>query len=124
MQEREIKFRFFCPPAKGFVESYNYKGAVDELFNNEDPTLVPSQYTGEKDDFGKEIWEGDIVEFKKINFDKTFKSVIKYERAAFLAQVVEPVGTLSFVYLHTLPLYASETRVIGNKYENPELLHA
>lgn len=123
---REIKFRFFCRPAKAFIESYNYNGAVDDLFNNEDPTLTASQYTGEKDSFEKEIWEGDIIEFKKItnsgHNEKTFRAEIKYEKGSFLAKVINPTGTLSFVYLHTLTLYTSETRVIGNKFENPDLL--
>lgn len=121
MKEREIKFRFFCPAANCFVKKYNYNGAVDELFD-EDPTLIPSQYTGEKDSHGKEIWEDDIIQFKRINFNKPFKAIIKYKNGSFFAEVFEPAGTISFLYLHVLKTYSIEYIVIGNKYQNLETI--
>jgi hypothetical protein len=117
MQKRQIKFRFFCPPAKAFVESYNYKGAVDELFN-EDPHLIASQYTGEEDSNGNEIWEGDKIKFKKINHPQEFEAVIEYEQGAFLAKITNPVSTLSPVYLHELPVYGEDIIVTGNIFDD------
>lgn len=58
---RPFKFRFWCPAAKTFVQDYNYNGSVDELF--EDNILIAQQYIGIKDKDGKEIYEGDIVEY-------------------------------------------------------------
>lgn len=117
MNNRIVKFRFFCPPANGFVENYNYNGAVDELFNGEDPTLVHSQYTGEKDDDGNEIWEGDTIQFKKIGFPQVFNAAIEYDSGAFLARITDPSSTLSMVYLHELPTYAEEIKVTGNIFK-------
>ena len=50
------KFRFWNPPGKAFVEQYRYNGLVDELFDQDD-MLLPSQYTGMKDNHQKEIWD-------------------------------------------------------------------
>ena len=38
---RTIKFRFWNPPGKAFVQQYKYKGLVDELFE-QDSILIPS----------------------------------------------------------------------------------
>jgi len=119
VKRRPIKFRFFCPPDKGFVEAYRYNGVVDELFH-EDPTLVPSQYTGLKDDYGNEIWEGDIVEFKRKDRDMTFLAEIDFVEGAFLAKIIKSEGTLSFFWLSHLNDY-TDIKVMGNKFENPEL---
>jgi len=63
---RTIKFRFWSPQGESFVEQYKYNGFVDELFDEREwSILVPSQYTGMKDNFGNEIWEGHIFELKK-----------------------------------------------------------
>ena len=122
MTSRIIKFRFFSPPGNSFIENYNYKGAVDDLFN-EDPHLIASQYTGEKDCNGNEIWEGDKIKFKKINYPQEFEAVIEYEQGAFLARVTNPTSTLSFVYLHELPVYCEDIIVIGNIYDNSYTLN-
>lgn len=120
MKRRPIKFRFFCPPAKGFVEAYRYNGLVDELFH-EDPTLVPSQYTGLKDDYGNEIWEGDIVQFKRKDRDMVFNAEIDFVEGGFMAKIIKHEGTLSFFWLAHITEY-KDIKVIGNKFENPELL--
>ena len=66
------------------------------------------QYTGLKDKNGKEIYEGDIVE--NVSF---YPSVVKYDddHARFTAEGA------SFHHYRS-----HEWEVIGNIYENPELL--
>lgn len=120
-KKRPIKFRFFCPAANSFIENYNYNGAVDELFD-EDPVLIPSQYTGETDNYGNKIWEGDIIQFKRKGFNDYTKAVIEYQEGAFLANVKKKEGgTLSWFWL--FHLYEQEDiKVIGNQFENPDLL--
>lgn len=117
MNSRVIKFRFFCPAANGFVENYNYNGAVDQLFNGEDTTLIHSQYTGEKDDDGNEIWEGDTIQFKKASFPQVFNATIEYASGSFFARVTNPSSTLSMIYLHELQVYAEEIKVSGNIFK-------
>ena len=64
MKKRTIKFRFWCPAGKAFVHDYRYDGLVDELFDGSDyDTLLPQQFTGLIDKNGKEIYEGDLINF-------------------------------------------------------------
>lgn len=63
-KKRTIKFRFWCPAGKAFIQDYKYNGLVDELFDEKDfDTLVPQQFTGLIDKNGKEIYEGDLINF-------------------------------------------------------------
>jgi uncharacterized phage protein (TIGR01671 family) len=66
------------------------------------------QYTGLKDKNGKEIYEGDIVKTRKGGH----KIIVEFIRGKF-----EPFDD-SGEYGH----FAEECEVIGNIYENPELL--
>ena len=125
---RTIKFRFWNPPGKAFVEQYKYSGYVDELFE-QDSMLIPSQYTDMKDCNGKEIWEGDIIEFERPLTSKDFKkftAIISYANAAYLvmAKTSDVEGTLAHIWLHDLSkeIYNWKIKVIGNKFENPELI--
>ena len=74
------------------------------------------QYTGLKDMREKEIYEGDIVKLRANHGI----GVIKYsdEWGAFVVEYVKPrpLGVLGMNY------YKEDIEVIGNIYENPELL--
>ena len=125
---RTIKFRFWNPPGKAFVQQYKYKGLVDELFE-QDSMLIPSQYTEMKDCNGKEIWEGDIIEFERPltnKHSKKYTAIISYADAAYLvmAKEMSTEGTLAYMWLHDLSkeIYNWKIKVIGNKFANPELI--
>jgi uncharacterized phage protein (TIGR01671 family) len=130
MTRRIIKFRFWCEAAKGFVQDYNYNGAVDDLFNDEDPLLFPTQYTGCNDYQKKEIWEGDVIEFEKtfvgeVETPRILKAVIEYREARYIARIINSEFTLTVIDLdafYNSYKFTNILRVIGNRFENPELL--
>jgi|688.fasta_scaffold1118751_2 hypothetical protein len=116
--KRPIKFRFWCKPAKSFVQNYNFNGAVDDLFNEEDQTLEASEFTGVNDLSGKEIYEGDILEitFKRW-FNKKYTGTVEYKDGAFYCKLSNPEGTLSVFWLHQTKFYDCDLNIIGNKFE-------
>lgn len=67
------------------------------------------QYTGLKDKNGKEIYEGDIIDF----FGEKYPVI--YRAGGFWAEY-------SRTQKDHLFLYANDSEVIGNIHENPELL--
>jgi len=99
---------------------------------NEENNIILMQYTGLKDKNGKEIYEGDIVEFNYVrgfdaeesheeDFDNTrvkrFKKQVKFCSGEFTPReegYYPDDGFYGYRYW--------DFEVIGNIYENPELL--
>ena len=125
---RTIKFRFWSPQGKSFVEQYNYNGPVDELFDQREwSILIPSQYTGMKDCEENEIWEGDILEYERPLTNKDsqkYTAVVSYADAAYLIKTKDIEGTLTYGLLHDLSdaIYTWKVKVTGNKFQNQELI--
>ena len=115
---REIKFRCFDNEQKkifgvyGFDEYHVYENSLDDYSKSVHPINVCElmQYTGLKDDLGKEIYEGDVV-----TYDTDIGQEIVYKDCAFTFKNTEmPLGRFR----------QQAMIVIGNIYENPELLEA
>jgi uncharacterized phage protein (TIGR01671 family) len=111
---REIKFRIWNFAAKKFDNSkLNWLRIVDGryFYGNADMTGYPillMQYTGLHDKNGKEIYEGDVVGW---NFDGTDRhGIVEWQGNGFW------VSTEGGKYMPNTCI------VIGNIYENPELL--
>ena len=85
----------------------------------EEPHMVLMQCTGLKDKNCKLIYEGDIINIWCCNLTKNQISSVKYceERAAFTFDYLTDCGQI-------VPCTMEKTKieVIGNIYENPELL--
>ena len=73
------------------------------------------QYTGLKDKNNKEIYEGDIL--SNGNNEKPYKVI--FENGSFRAEFEEDFEEYSF---DLIDVVAQGCEVVGNIYENPELL--
>lgn len=109
---REIKFRSWSKD-KGLLYAKlskgDYVGDLIEVFRNGEL----NQFTGLQDKNGKEIYEGDIIQ---------------HDNDALASIIYIAEGNFSGVYIKTPygwvqhRLDVDEFEVIGNIYENPELL--
>ncbi|MCK1999962.1 YopX family protein [[Brevibacterium] frigoritolerans] len=77
------------------------------------------QYTGLKDKNGKRIYEGDILNDQE---DKPLYIEFSEEKAAFcFVDVFDPYGK---EYYTVRDLHYEDLEIVGNIFENPELLIA
>ena len=88
-------------------EDFEYKDITDKL--------EIMQYTGLKDENGKEIYEGDIVEITRPCILE--KGEVKFINGCF---AIKSKDTLLMLYQCEINNF--KLKVIGNIYENPELL--
>lgn len=144
IMNREIKFRVWDNKYKSWMQcGFSYSGVGDFIsrggggfafqtildnetltdniheeipFNGTNPRWIVQQYTGLKDKNGREIYEGDVLKCK--GFDGWFAEVgfyfnmeVKYDTACSGESEIS-----GFLYIPV------EREVIGNIFENPELL--
>lgn len=131
---REIKFRAWDLINKKMYMSYivdnngafcvdiNYTNNCENSDNNR---VIQMQYTGLKDKNGKEIYEGDILKREQAIYE------VKYEYGAFIGEIKNVFQNIGGLYItNLLQVLINLSRgidqiyVIGNTYENPELLNA
>lgn len=119
---REIKFRAW--DGKRMIKIFAHIGKNGRMYTihhwGEEPKYEVMQYTGLKDKNGKQIYEGDVV-LGKFNLDEV-------EDYIYLTLTEEEKKTQSklfhiedIFYPYTNPI-PEDLEIIGNVYENPELL--
>jgi len=127
---RDIKFRVWNNntkryESKGFLtssseldKSYVLRGVMEfeqdeDDYNDDGENIFLEQFTGLKDELGKDIYEGDILDFP-------FEMGIAYVINDGFRFAVKSPGSEAVDYEGESVLKC--TRVIGNIHENPELL--
>lgn len=106
---REIKFRVFDKKNNKWLNDNDIKLKLDwnyDTFWIYHKQISIMQLTWLKDKNWKEIFEGDIVNIAKDNWISNKKLEVKWDKWGFFP----------------LTLYALECEIIGNIYENPNLL--
>lgn len=124
---REIKFRAWDTVGKQWLWITGFETAetsvsdgytLDGLFHDGDYVgkegIILMQYTGLKDRNGREIYEGDIL-----RDDEMGLNVVRWEDGSFWLEMFYEGGQSLMEHLSD---YNEVCEVIGNIYENPELL--
>jgi len=115
---REIKFRAWHKGYPGMAPKMLYdKGSGDCLIwkRNGQPVIV-MQSTGLKDSKGVEIYEGDIVAID--GGAEPIKTAVFFEDGCYCVKMLDK--TCELKYYTDMPF--CELEIIGNLYEQPELL--
>jgi uncharacterized phage protein (TIGR01671 family) len=120
---RDFKFRKW--DGNEMSETFCMGSVLSECIAGDD---IVMQYTGEKDRKGKEIYEYDIINVFDKEEDENFNvymrnCVVKYNDAMFSTQPV--IGSKRgdyYISVGTLEDEELECEVIGNIYENPDLV--
>jgi uncharacterized phage protein (TIGR01671 family) len=124
---RELKFRVWDLQRKYFSSEYDIYCSNGSVSSNGsgivDPNghhFIPQQYTGCKDKNGTPIYEGDILANDLIlPHDNDNIGVVYFAAGTFMIDGDGPF--FDHVYGHSPDILDNHT-VIGNKFENPELL--
>lgn len=123
---REIKFRAWDKENKEMLDiqeldyenSYNGQPMIrttmyNDYFDTEDMILM--QYTGLKDKNGVEIYEEDIIEITRTCILE--RGIVKFINGCFCIKHKE-----TLLMLYQCEINDFKLEVIGNVYDNPELL--
>lgn len=119
-----LKFRAWDEDSQrmnGNVEIYIAKDKTIEVRPKDDKTIV-MQSTGLKDKNGKEIFDGDIVKFSDCDDDVYVTPVVWDKNYACFGVSFSGKYPMSFDYLEEFYTELKDIEVVGNIYENPELL--
>ncbi len=111
----EWKYGFLSIEPKGLVIKEPYKNESSNVWHIDADTV--GQYTGMKDKNGKRIFEGDIIDFSDRS-DSDGYGVVKYDanETEFGIEYDNIYESLGKHY------YPEDIEVVGNIYDNPELL--
>lgn len=125
MNNREIKFRVYNKKAKQWVHGPNYEvnlfgemillgGFMQKISIEDLNECVPLQYTGLNDKNGKEIYEGDIIQFERWPITQPIKGTVIFYETEY--RIHSSTDSMYYNLSNTV-------EVVGNIFDNPELLN-
>ena len=112
MVKRELKIRIYDEKKECWIKDY-IQYIPEEPLLKQGHTI--QEFTGLKDDEGKDIYEGDIVEIVWAN--RKLKTEIKFHYGAFIAEYITPEDEKSFHWLHSVQSYGCPNKIIGNIFQ-------
>ena len=121
---KDIKFRAWDRITQDMTYKIERDGAspydFEDLISDTERFEI-MQFTGLLDKKGNEIFEGDIVSLwhEEMFFQGTVKGSVEWDNCSGCFQIMFDSSSMPFV---GLDLDYCECEVIGNIYENPELL--
>lgn len=123
---KTIKFRAWDKRSKQLLPIHviDFESNKINIYGRENSieSVKLMQYTGLKDKNGTDIFEGDILEVEK-NEDGTYKGTINgktfFDRFQGYSSKIKVEGMHD---IDTLRYWNNRVRIIGNIYEDPELL--
>lgn len=129
---REIKFSCMWSDGEKWIDNRyslvemengdHWNDMSDQPFMEQYKLKHKRQYTGQKDKNGKEIYEGDIVANAEID-GSYHKCIVRYSER--LAKFIFSPACEEWDFDRCVvgsPFHRKEYEVIGNIYENPELI--
>lgn len=125
---REIKFRGQTWDGEWVYGSFVDAGSDTFIWKQQPIRVNPEtvgQYTGLKDKNGREIYEGDIVEVKDRRYELHGIGIVEWDKENGLWMIYFPDTQGATMLRDWLPKEYEASlsiKVIGNVYENPELL--
>ena len=129
--QREIKFRVWDHEEECFNEDSSFwiyqSGEVDHDYKDRDREITVQQYTGLKDKKKREIYEGDILKISNDGkfvpdlIDETWKEGEEFVVKIVRSKMGEYYGKNTKTSWYSLLDYEN-WEIIGNIFENPELL--
>lgn len=124
---RIIKFRAWNKETRIMIDLYKITPlALSDTFNGDGlflpfrDKLVLMQFTGLYDRHGKEIYEGDILQWDNGYDHCAYRSVVEFEDGKFISKR-ERIGIKEEIKEYSESGTAYDFIVVGNIYENPEL---
>ena len=121
-QMRTIKFRFWQPSTRTMQKWEDYQQyGIFEMFNNVDS--IPLQFTGLTDKNGVEIYEGDILTYKRSVGNWTGQFITTTHKIVFSDEVFAFVMKYGTSYIKLRKHWGYEYEIVGNIYQNEHFLN-